>query len=183
VPRETLIKALELFAAERTDRERFAIDLGCGAGNDTLALLSAGWRVLAIDREQEAIDRVLSRTPPSDLSRLECLVASFAEAQLPACDLLNASFSLPFCRPEDFDAVWSNVVASVRQGGRFAGQLFGDRDTWAAEPKMTCHTEEQVGALFASFEFESWNEQEYDGTTALGDDKHWHRFSVVARRK
>jgi tellurite methyltransferase len=181
-PRETLTRALDLFGAEGTNRERFAIDLGCGAGNDTAALLSQGWHVLAIDRELEAIDRVRARTSPEDLKRLECQVASFAEAQLPLCDLVNASFSLPFCRPEDFGAVWSNILASLRTGGRFAGQLFGDRDTWSAELRMTCHTVHEARALFDTFEIESWLEQEYDGTTALGDDKHWHRFSVVARK-
>src|SRR5688500_4932830 len=30
---------------------RTAIDLGCGAGRETRALLDAGWRVLAIDNE------------------------------------------------------------------------------------------------------------------------------------
>jgi len=181
-PRETLTRALDLFDVEAVEHERLAIDLGCGAGNDTLELLSRGWAVLAIDREPEAIDRVRTRTSPDNLSRLQCQCASFAEAQLPPCDLLNASFSLPFCHPEDFEAVWSKALASLRTGGRFAGQLFGDRDTWSAEPQMTCHTGEEARALFDSFEIEYWEEQEYDGTTALGDDKHWHRFSVVARK-
>ena len=29
----------------------FAIDLGCGAGRDTIYLLHNGWKVLAIDKE------------------------------------------------------------------------------------------------------------------------------------
>ncbi|WDY59684.1 methyltransferase domain-containing protein [Pseudomonas sp. PSKL.D1] len=35
-----------------------AVDLGCGSGNDTRALLQAGWQVLAVDQDQAAIEMV-----------------------------------------------------------------------------------------------------------------------------
>ena len=38
------------------ERVLFAVDLGCGSGADTIALLKRRWRVLAIDGEAEAID-------------------------------------------------------------------------------------------------------------------------------
>ncbi|MEJ1932020.1 class I SAM-dependent methyltransferase [Nostoc sp. NIES-2111] len=40
-----------------TDAPRFAVDLGCGDGRDTVELLRRGWRVLGIDGAQEAIAR------------------------------------------------------------------------------------------------------------------------------
>jgi 2-polyprenyl-3-methyl-5-hydroxy-6-metoxy-1,4-benzoquinol methylase len=48
--RETLLKAIALVEQEEwLPSLRTAIDLGCGVGNDTLALLRRGWQVLAID--------------------------------------------------------------------------------------------------------------------------------------
>ena len=52
-PRELLRQTLLRFP--RSDGSpRLAIDLGCGAGIETMALLEQGWHVLAIDQQQEA---------------------------------------------------------------------------------------------------------------------------------
>ena len=63
--------------------------------------------------------------------RLVTRLARFEDATWPACDLVNASFSLPFGAPYRFEEVWRRIVDSLRPGGRFCGQLFGDRDEWA----------------------------------------------------
>src|SRR3990167_5524353 len=62
-PREVLLKALPLFELDSTST-RIAIDLGCGTGADSVALLKSGWSVLSIDGENEAINYLLSITPP-----------------------------------------------------------------------------------------------------------------------
>ena len=61
-PRDTLLFALDRFETElsATDR-RFAIDLGCGNGRDTIELLRRSWHVLAIDAEESAIAGLTSR--------------------------------------------------------------------------------------------------------------------------
>ena len=41
-PREMLLEVLDAFGA---GEERSAVDLGCGSGIDTLAMLRRGWRV------------------------------------------------------------------------------------------------------------------------------------------
>ena len=43
------------------DTPGLAIDLGCGDGTETLALLAAGWRVLALDGAPAAIATVPAR--------------------------------------------------------------------------------------------------------------------------
>ena len=175
-PRETLVGALERF-----DEPGVAVDLGCGTGRDTIELLRRGWRVLAIDAEAEAIRRLRSNTGDDEL--LETQVAGFEEAALPACDLVNSSFALPFCPPQRFDALWSRIGAALRPGGRFSGQLFGDRDGWAPDPGITFHTYTDVERLLADYEVERFEEVEVDRKTAVGDPKHWHLFHVIARRR
>jgi trans-aconitate methyltransferase len=182
-PRSTLLYALEQFDEEEP-RERFAVDLGCGAGPDTAELLRRGWRVLAIDGEAEAIDRVRSRHDLSgaDLRRLQTRVSRFQDAEWPEADLVNSSFALPFCPPDAFPALWQRIKFSLRPGAMFSGQLFGDRDDWSAEEDMTFQTRGEVEALLARLEVELFDEVEEDGTTATGKPKHWHIFHVVARR-
>ena len=47
VPRTFVKYFIEKIKCNQTN----AIDLGCGAGNDTVYLIKNGWNVLAIDRE------------------------------------------------------------------------------------------------------------------------------------
>jgi SAM-dependent methyltransferase len=183
-PRDTLLAALERFETEQPDSKtpRFAVDLGCGEGRDTVELLNRGWRVLSIDSHPEGISRLLSRPDLQHADHLETRLAPFQEASWPDADLVNASFSLPFCPPSFFPIVWDRIVRSLRRGGRFAGQLFGDKDEWATIPKYTHHTRIEVEALLEPFEIERFEEVEQDGQTALGQQKHWHLFHIVARK-
>ncbi len=178
-PRGTLRFALDRFG---DGKGRFAVDLGCGSGRDTAELLRRDWRVLAIDAEQEAIERLLARDDV-ELGRLEVRVARFEDAEWPPAELVNSSFALPFCPPAAFPALWKRLVGSLPSGGRFSGQLFGDRDGWIDQPELSFHTRAEAEALLRDFELERFDELEEDGSTALGEPKHWHLFHVVARKR
>jgi tellurite methyltransferase len=179
-PRPTLLLALEMFERDGVERGD-AVDLGCGTGRDTFTLLGRGWAVLAIDAEAEAIDRLLRAAPST--GRLRTQVARFSDASWPECDLVNSSFALPFCPPADLPSVWASIVASLREGGRFSGHLFGDRDGWAGTEGMTFQTRTQAEEMLRPFEVEHFDEVEEDGHTATGKPKHWHLFHLVARRR
>jgi tellurite methyltransferase len=180
-PRATLLRALELFDAEGVAPGR-ALDLGCGGGVDTRELLRRGWHVHAVDRELSAIERIRASVDPESLARLSTEVAAFEDLAITPARFINASYSLPFCHPDAFPRLWSQIRAALSEGGRFAGQLFGERDSWADSSHMTFHRREELDGLFEGFEIEDLKEVDEDGTTALGDPKHWHVFSVVARR-
>jgi membrane dipeptidase len=172
-PRPTLVDA-----ASRFEEPGFAVDLGAGTGRDSAELLRRGWRVLAIDRELEALDRLRAIDGPP---RLEVRHARFEDAEWPPCDLVNASFALPFCRAAAFPAVWAKIAASLRPGGRFCGQLFGDHDDWAGSG-VVVQTRDELADLLIPFEVERLDEVDEDGSTAVGTRKHWHVYHLVARR-
>lgn len=195
-PRPTLLAALEHFDAEPNGHERLGVDLGCGTGRDTFELLRRGWRVLAIDGQEEAIQRLRqSDEAVKSSDRLETQVADFESARWPIADLVNASYALPFCPPGTFAGLWERVTSSLRPGGRFSGQLFGDRDQWASMAEtsadewtprssvMTFLTKSEVDDLLGDYEIEQLIEIDEDGPTATGRDKHWHLFHVVARKR
>lgn len=182
-PRPLFLAALAAFEADGFDPAGGqAIDLGCGDGTETLALLARGWRVLAIDQQPEAIQLVLAATPEDARPRLQTQAAAFHEAMLLPADFIYAGLSLPFCPPEQFSAVWARLVGALRPGGRFAGHFFGERDTWSANPSMTTRTLAQIHELLNGLTIETLTEEEEDRPTALGDPKHWHIIEVVARR-
>jgi tellurite methyltransferase len=182
-PWPTLKLAYENFNKEGKTNG-LAVDLGSGSGTDSLFLLKNGWNVHAYDQEALAIQILLNRVPEQFLGNLETVVIPFYMMELPVeIDLVNASFSLPFCAPEDFPAVWENIVEHMAVGGRFAGHLFGDKDDWAVNPNYTFHTHEQMLALFKDrFVIESLKVEEGMDKTATGNDKYWHVYHIVAKK-
>jgi len=189
--RETLIAALDAFEKEGMPGSEglgdqqprpLAIDLGCGEGRDTVELLRRGWRVLAIDGHPDAITRLKARPDLVHEERLTIKHAPFEGLSLPKARFINASFCLPFCHPDHFEALWQQIVDTIEPGGRFAGQFFGDRDDWATIPDRSHQTRAQVQSLLGGFEIELFEEVEDDGNDALKNPKHWHRFDVVAKK-
>jgi SAM-dependent methyltransferase len=175
-PRQLLLNVLEKFEAPL-----HAIDLGCGDGTETVVLLERGWHVLAVDGEPAAIKRLLGKVAAEHQARLQTQVAKFKDVVLSPADLIHASLSIPFCEPEYFDVLWQKINSAIKPGGRFAGQFFGVKDSWAVNTDMTFHTEDQVRARFVGFEIESFHEMDEDGTATSGP-KHWHMFTVIARK-
>jgi SAM-dependent methyltransferase len=157
-----------------------AVDVGCGDGTETLALLADGWTVFAADAAPEAIERVRSSVPAGAASRLTTAVAPFHELDLPAADFVYAGLSLPFSSPRDFDEAWRRITGAVRPGGVIAAHLFGPHDSWAGTPDMSFHTRKDAEALLDGFDVRSFVEQDEDGQTVSGP-KHWHVFHVIAR--
>jgi tellurite methyltransferase len=190
---ETVRIAIERFkadsdlAAPRGDEgasgsRRLAVDLGCGAGRDARELLRAGFRVIAVDREPAALQRLLAAAGPELGANLEARVEDLATVAIPPCDLVNASLCLPFLAPEHYAATWQRIVSAVKPGGRFAAMLFGERDESASDANMTCQSPDRIEADFAGFEIEHWNVKEEDSQTALGEPRHLHLIEVVARK-
>lgn len=179
-PRDLLLQALRAFDAE--GRTGIAVDLGAGQGFETAELLRRGWEVLAIDAQEAGIRRLRERIPDEHADRLRTLVSPMQEPPLPPADLVHASFSLPFCPPEAFPELWQRIRSALRPGGRFVGELFGDRDTWAStEANMTFFDIANARALFDGMELESFVEEENDDE-GWDEMKHWHVFHAIARR-
>lgn len=177
-PRPTLLMALDAWSGS----PGFALDLGCGAGRDTLTLLARGWRVHAIDVEQDAFARLERSVPAKERVRLTWALRQFEGIDLPKANLANASFSLPFCHPGMFPRLWQSLVSALYPGGIFAGHLFGDRDSWSGRAEMTILSRLEVARLLEGWDVIELRETEWDGETALGQPKHWHLFEIVARR-
>jgi tellurite methyltransferase len=180
-PRDLLLQVLASF--DREGRTGSAVDLGCGQGIDTAEMLRRGWEVVAIDATQEGIRRLQRRIPEDHASRLRTVVTPMQDVEIPSADLVHASFSLPYCPPELFPRLWSDLRAAIRPDGRFAGELFGDRDTWAAtERDMAFFDIGSARDLFDGMEIESFEEEESEDEGWGDEIKHWHVFHVIARR-
>jgi tellurite methyltransferase len=181
-PRELLLRTLQQFEWEgKTRQGRKVVELGCGAGTDSLELLRRGWRVLAIDQQPAAISFFARRVPRRLRNSLTLLSAPMEGTPLPRADLVYASFSLPFCDPKAFPRVWEAIRASLVPGGHFAGQLFGDRDEWVGKRPLVFHSLRQVRSLARGYKVDLLRETEEEGQ-AFSGPKHWHYFDLILEK-
>ena len=169
-----LVRAAALF-----ERPGDALDVGAGAGRDSIHLLSRGWRVTAVDSSPWSVE-ALRRVDSSGLR----VVASAIEDFVPETyDLVNAQYSLPFVPAPAFEPTIRRLRDAVRPGGVMCALFFGPRDEWnRAGAAITFTSGTDVERLFAGWTLIELSEDEEDGHTADGSPKHWHVIHATARR-
>lgn len=186
IPRPTLEKAVALFQEEGFSGG-VALDLGAGTGRDTLHLLKNNWTVLAVDAQPSALRIITERVDSLSLPREKFipLLSEFNTLVFPQnVQLINASYSLPYCDHADFPSVWQSIVNSLESGGRFAGQFFGERDIYfSKDPSMTFLSKEELENHFKEhFIIEYFSEEEGLKTLVNGKKEYCHIFHVVAKK-
>jgi SAM-dependent methyltransferase len=191
-PRPLLVQALSLLPEGPPGR--LAIDLGCGAGTESLELLRRGWRVLATDAFAEAIESVRRRAETEGVAErlaaervdFEAIAGGALPIEPSGAALVHAGFSLPFCPAAHFPALWSWVERALAPQGLFAGQLFGPAEPIVLDApagSATSHSVDAVKALLETFDTLHFEEVDRAGHNAYGEPKHWHVMHVVARKR
>lgn len=89
-----------------------AIDLGCGAGRDTIFLIKNNWNVIAIDRE-DTKDIIEVSLNAEELKKFKFVQQDFENIQLDKNDLIVSNFSIPFCNKNHFNDFWLKIVNSI----------------------------------------------------------------------
>jgi len=170
-PRELLIETLPYVKGIGK-----AIDIGGGALRDTKFLLQKGFDVTVLD-----ISPLLIKEAAGIKSdHLHLIVSSFEDFQFPVEEyiLASAMYSLPHCAPEHFARVITNIKASLKKGGIFCGQMFGEYDQWSKTIQMTYLSAEKAKEYLNDMEIITFREEE----TIEGTTKHWHIFNFIVRK-
>lgn len=100
-----------------------AIELGCGAGRDTVYLIKNKWNVLAIDRENVE-DRIIKRLDEEELKRFKFQRQDFENIVLEENNLVVANFCLPFCNKNKFYELWDKINKSILPNRIFCREFF-----------------------------------------------------------
>lgn len=174
-PRPLLVKAADL-VKEKNE----ALDLGSGAMNDVRYLVTQGFKhVTAVDSEPVATEII--KNFPSD--KVSYVISTFENFDFEEnkYDLVNSQYSLPFNPKESFDRVIASIIKSLKPGGVFTGQFFGERDEWNTPgANMTFINKDKAQRVLSNLKIVEFNEEDQEGNTAAGKMKHWHIFHFIA---
>ena len=118
LPHENIKKFLEIDILPGN-----AIELGCGAGRDTICLIKNGWNVLAIDRE-DTKGLIEEKINENELEKLRFSVQNFENIKLEKNNLIVSNYSIPFCGKKYFKEFWNKIEESIEKGRIFCWQLF-----------------------------------------------------------
>lgn len=161
-----------------------AVDLGCGAGRDTVLLLKNGWTVIAYDINNNA-DYILPKLTPEERNRFTFVQACHQVAEIPKCDLVVANNSMHYLKRDEFKAIIDKIYDSLNTNGEFIAEFLGSKDDWAKNnPNDAYYSLRELRELMGNkFEFEAFREHEFDKPTLDGQPKHWQTISVMTRAK
>ena len=98
-------------------------------------------------------------------------------------DLINAQYSLPFMNKKDLFKVLPKIKKSLNKSGIFTGEFFGVRDSQNRDKSMTFLDIKEAKKIFNNLKLIYFYEEEKDGKTAIGEEKHWHIFHFIAKKK
>ena len=97
-----------------------ALDMGAGAGRDTLALAKAGFRVTTVDLSQRGAERILQRAQAEGVAeRITPRVADVRDFAIEpnAWDVICATTVLDHIPASAAERVWQRMVRGLRDGG------------------------------------------------------------------
>lgn len=97
-----------------------AIDLGAGAGRDTLALAAAGLNVQAVDLSERGLSRIVERARRVNVAdRIETILADARQVRLPAgqFSIVTATTVLCHLPHEDGLQLWKRMADAIHDSG------------------------------------------------------------------
>jgi tellurite methyltransferase len=178
-PNTLLIESLH-----STKKRGNCLDLGSGALYDARYLLSEGFvKVVSLDASKSYLRRATELSQKNTHFEFHNLALEEYPFPKRTFDMISAQFILPFLGPEKFPSIWDSIQASLKKGGIFSGQLFGNRDGWnTKDTQMIFFSKRALKKLFAGYEILQCYELEQDGSEAIGNKQHWHVFNFILKK-
>lgn len=156
------------------------LDIGAGAGADSLQFARRGWTVHAYDSDDTLAARLVeNERMPGSVHFHQVDIAEVDE--FPAAQIVYSTYTLGLLGPEALRETWAKLVAALPRGGVMAVDLFGTNDTWADRSDVATLPLHEIDEMFQGFQVIDRTVRDEDGRF-LADKKHWHVITTLARK-
>lgn len=156
------------------------LDIGAGAGADSLQFARRGWTVHAYDADDTIASRLVENERMTGAVHFHHTDVNEVDA-FPSAQIVYSTYTLGLLGPDGLAQVWPKLVRSLPRGGVMAVDLFGLNDSWADRPDIATLSLEQIDAMFRGFQVMDRAVRDEDGRF-LADRKHWHVITTLARK-
>ena len=103
-------------------KNKIAIDIGAGVGNDAKFLLEKGFKVTCIDKEEKAKEIAISKIGNNE--KFNYIVDTIENIKLQESDFIYECFCLQFCNHQKIDSVMERIIKNISQGGFFVRKFY-----------------------------------------------------------
>lgn len=157
--------ALDAFLKQSPRNKGVAVDLGAGAGRDTIALAAAGYRVTSVDLSDRGLARIAERAEKYKVAdRVETSLCDVREFNFSKnhFDAVIATTVLDHIPASDAVTVWQRMCDSLTEHGMIYVQVHTTEDPGSDQPPGNQRSEpvsETAGAVinyFSPNQLASW---------------------------
>lgn len=120
------------------------LDLGCGAGGNSIFLAEKGFNVTCVDKDNEVVSEIKQNYPNINAINKSILDFDFSENEY---DLILALNVLSFFNLDDIKIILDNIIKSLKENGLIYLQVFS-----VNEPNKNFNhlfTKEEISELFS----------------------------------
>jgi SAM-dependent methyltransferase len=165
-----------LWANQKNKR---ALSIGSGAGNDAVNLLENKWDVTCVDIEPYSEIAIKSRTK----KKFKFQNASFENIVFDGkYSYVSAYNAFPFGDKKYLRKIVDTIYKHLVKGGVFALTLFSNTHTFVKNKTCYSVTKEYISKLFANYELIWCDKNEQDLKRKFGI-VHWSAYDIIAIKK
>lgn len=163
------------------------LDLGCGAGNDSIYFACNKHKVIAVDIVTKILEKNLNDIPTNISKNIQIVEENIINMNFPKTNVIYSSLTLPFLGKENFNTLFLKIKNSLPSKGIISIDLFGQDDEWNTKnSSLVFHNLEEIKNIFQNFEILKINELQKLGT-CMGENgkpipKFWHRYHIIAKK-
>lgn len=84
---------------------------------------------------------------------------------------------------DNFEEFLKNLLKRVNKKGFILANFLGKEDDWNGTKTKTTVEKEELLSFFKEFKINYFSEEKYYKETALGKNKFWHIYTIIAQAK